>query len=429
MSMILFNGQLLPDEQMNSVLKKLPDFCIQTIEEREIKASRIIRACGILSERIQKGDYNEFLHPLIEQGVFTRRQLEESVLLFTHENLEYKYQIELGSLIQSMEALHPPGQKHIIRRQYRPLGILFHIAAGNAEGLPFYSVIEGLLAGNINILKLPSADDGLSVFLLRELTKLYPDIAPYIAVFDIPSTNPGLLKKLGHMADAIVVWGGDDAVQAVRNLADTQTQIISWGHKLSFAYAAMDAPESEFRKLARHICETSQLLCSSCQGIFLDTKDLSAVKAVGTRFLSYLEEESAQFPKPHLGIRGKISISLYNEELEAAVSHRKVLRGNGVSVILSDDHRLELSYMHRNCWVKPLPRRDIIRALKPYRGHLQTAALLCSVKDMPYLKQLLLKSGVVRITDAERMSAMVSGGTHDGEYPLRRYSRIVEIYE
>lgn len=427
--MILFNGQLLPDEQTEPVLKKLPALCIQTIAEREIKASRIIRACGVLSERIQNGGYDGFLRPLIEQGVFTRQQLEEAVQFFHRDHLEYKYRTELGDLIQNMETLTPPGQKYTIRRQYMPLGILFHIAAGNAEGLPFYSVIEGLLAGNINLLKLPSKDDGLSVFLLQELIKLYPDIAPYISVFDIPSANPRLLKKLGHMADAVVVWGGDDAVRAVRNMADPQTQIISWGHKLSFAYAVPDAPEPEFRMLARHICETSQLLCSSCQGIFLDTEDLSAVKAAGTRFLTYLEEESARYPKPHLGIRGKISISLYNEELEAPASHRKVLRGNGVSVILSDDHKLERSYMYRNCWIKPLPRRDIVSALKPYRNHLQTAGLLCRSQDRPDLTRRLLKSGIVRITDAGGMSAMVTGGTHDGEYPLRRYGRIAEIYE
>lgn len=38
-----------------------------------------------------------------------------------------------------------------------PLGVLFHIAAGNAEALPAYSVAEGLLMGNVNLLKLPAA--------------------------------------------------------------------------------------------------------------------------------------------------------------------------------------------------------------------------------------------------------------------------------
>ena len=43
----------------------------------------------------------------------------------------------------------------------RPLGVLLHIAAGNADGLPAFSVAEGLATGNINILKLPQADNGL----------------------------------------------------------------------------------------------------------------------------------------------------------------------------------------------------------------------------------------------------------------------------
>ena len=60
-----------------------------------------------------------------------------------------------------MRRFVPPYGLEEIREETRPLGVLLHIAAGNAEGLPFFSVVEGLLAGNINILKLPGMDDGV----------------------------------------------------------------------------------------------------------------------------------------------------------------------------------------------------------------------------------------------------------------------------
>ncbi len=420
--MILFNGRILPDKELDGVMEELQDFCIRAVEEQKISAPKVMEACAILSKRIQNGVYDEILRPLLTKGVFTEHQLEEAVAFFSRENLEYKYRTELGGLYGE------PDVQDFCRRRLMPLGILFHIAAGNAEGLPFYSVIEGLLVGNVNILKLPSADDGLSVLLLRELIKITPDLAPYITVFDIPSTNLEMLQMVGKMADAIVVWGGDKAIRAARNLADPGTQMISWGHKLSFAYAVPDAPEEELRRLAAHICATNQLLCSSCQGIFADTEDMEAVERLGRRFLSILEGESGRHPQLHLGIRGKVGISLYNEELEAPVSRRKILRGKGVSVILAQDRTLELSYMFRNCWVKPLPGKEIVKALKPYRGYLQTAGLICPEADRAYLEKQLLKAGVVRITDAGGMSELVAGGAHDGEYPLRRYSRVVEVY-
>lgn len=427
--MILFDGQLMPDKQAEEIIDRLPGFCCQTIENRQELAQTVIEACDILSGKIASGCYDTLLTPLLARGLFTRAQLAEAISFFQREHLEYKYHTELGVLSEHTGPLPAYGTLNAITRRYVPIGILFHIAAGNAEGLPFYSVIEGMLAGNVNILKLPSADDGLSVLLLQELIQIKPVLAPYVTVFDIPSANVRLLKKLGSIADAIVVWGGDEAITAARSLADPATQIISWGHKLSFAYITPDAPSGGLRKLAAHICATNQLLCSSCQGIFVDTGDMAVIRTIGQTFLTHLEEESKNYPPLSIGIRGKNSIALYNEELEAAETHRQVLRGKGVSVLLAPDCRLELSYLFRSCWIKPLPRTAIISALKPYRGYLQTVGLICAENDWNTLSERLIRAGAVRIRHAGNMSEAAPGEAHDGEYSLRRYTRIAELEE
>lgn len=421
--MILFEGKLLSDDKMDEVLDSLWDSCVSAIENRIAIAQLVIAACGRISERIEKGDYDEMIQPLLESGVFIGQQLAEAISMFKQENLQLKYDVELGAL--QAEASE--------RKRLEPLGLLFHIAAGNAEGLPFFSVLEGMLAGNVNILKLPSMDDGLSLRLLYELVTEEPILSPYICVLDVPSTNLAVMKRLGDMADGIVVWGGDEAIRAVRSMADPATQIISWGHKLSFAYATTEmfdgseAHDRELAALAKHICETKQVLCSSCQGIFVDSEDEAFLLAAGERFLKRLEEVSKSYPQEAIGIRGKLSIALYNEELEAKDTGRKILRGEGVSVIVDSKQELTLSYMFKNCWVKPLPRKNIVRALKGKRGYLQTVGLLCAQKEQKELTDLFVKAGVTRIAGSYDMSAMAPGGCHDGEYPLRRYTRIVEV--
>ena len=423
--MILFNGQLYSDTELEYVLAKLEACCLDTIEQRSSMVSDVIDACDALAEKIDVGCYDDIILPLLAEGTFSRQQLEDAVSFFRREHLEFKYQTELGIVSENLTPI--PGVSGVtIERSLAPLGILFHIAAGNAEGLPFYSVIEGLLTGNINLLKLPSADNGLSLLLLQELLKIRPVLAPYIAVFDFPSTDTRLLKTLAGLADAIVIWGGDEAIRAARTLADPATQIISWGHKLSFAYITPDASTEELQTLAAHICSTNQLLCSSCQGIFVDTDDMSVIEAIGEKFLTLLDAEAANYPQNHIGIRGKVSISLYNEELEVGSSGKKVLHGNGVSVLVCPDSSLELSYMFRNCWIKPLPRTNIVKTLKSYRGYLQTVGLICPESERSALTDILSKTGVTRITYGFDMSRTVSGETHDGEYALRRYSRIIE---
>ena len=452
--MILFEGKLLSNDMQDLVLEQLWDSCVAAVSNRESIEERVIEACGKVAEKIRKGVYRQVLEPLLETGVFTNAQLEEAIAFFDKTNLQLKYQTELGVLQDALEkenAERVAGNKtELWKKRLQPLGILFHIAAGNAEGLPFFSVIEGLLAGNVNILKLPSADDGISIMLLHELIKEAPELAPYICVLDVPSTDVIVLKKLADMADAIVVWGGDSAVNAVRSMASPNTQIISWGHKLSFAYVSVEAInrwlhgfdeigdkqlqdenkktiEKQLCDLAHHICQTRQLLCSSCQGVFLDTEDERLIRAFAEKFLHLLEEVNVDYPKESVGVRGKIGISLYNEELESVYTGRSVLRGKGVSVTIAKDSNLVLSFMFKNCWVKPLPREQIISQLKGKKGYLQTVGLICGDIERVELSEFFVKAGLTHIVRPQNMSQMLPGGTHDGEYPLRRYTRIVEL--
>lgn len=420
--MILYNGNILSDDALPTVMDGLWENCMEAIAGRKAVADMakdVIDACATLAERMASGSYDDILESLFEQGLFSKVQFEEAVNIFEKKNLTAKYDTELGVLIQNID--------HISGRSVEPLGILFHIAAGNAEGLPFFSVIEGLMSGNVNILKLPSADDGISIMLLHELVQICPYLASYVCVVDVPSTDMVIMKRLADMADAVVVWGGDEAVKAVRTMVDVKTQVISWGHKLSFAYATREATDEELRQLAEHICVTRQVLCNSCQGIFVDTEDEQTVTDMAMRFLRILEEVSRDYPKESIGVRGKVSISLYNEELESYDTGKKVLRGNGVSVIVSMDNTLELSYMFKNCWVKPLPRTHIIKVLKGNKGHLQTVGLLCGERKRKELADLFTKTGVTHITRADGMSRAPIGMAHDGEYPLRRYTKIVEV--
>ena len=60
------------------------------------------------------------------------------------------------------------------------------------------------------------------------------------------------------------------------------------------------------------------------------------------------------------------------------------------------------------------------------------AYLTAYVADMPpeeraELTALLARAGLTRITAAGTMSAPFPGEGHDGEYPLRRYVRVVDI--
>jgi hypothetical protein len=421
--MILYQGKIYDDEMQNQLIKTLKNDCYQTINHKEeLKMMDTINACDKLSKKVKAGEFDKIIIPLLDEFDIPYDYFIESIPMFEKESLLKKCEIELGK-----DYLHLSDLDEFNKREIYPLGILFHIAAGNVDVLPAYSVIEGLLTGNVNILKLPSGDRGMSVKLLSELINIEPKLKDYIYVFDVPSTETETLSILADISDAVIVWGGDVAVKAARSMASVNTKIIEWGHKLSFAYATLDASDDDLKSLAGHIAMTNQVLCSSCQGIFLDSNDMEEVKTFGKRFFDILIEESKNFKPLSLGMRGKNTIEIYNEKLERHQTGHTIYDEKGMSVIVSDDHQLELSILFRNVWIKPLPRDMIVDYIKPHKNHLQTASLLCAHKDLSILSDTLARAGLTRITRPEDMSKMIVGQSHDGKYPLREYTRIVEL--
>ena len=419
--MILMHGEVIDSNVEQKYLTGLYEKCAKTLTAKEpITTECVIAACDKLYQTAMQGAYDDIALPLLRMANLSYERFQTLARLFSKEELEYKCKTELGEWYVDLPAL----KTGTVRKRY-PLGILFHIAAGNVDGLPAYSVIEGLLAGNINILKLPTGDNGLSVRLLSELIRFEPKLKDYIYVFDVPSAETETLRVLAELADAVVVWGGDEAVAAARQLAGVNTKIIPWGHKLSFAYVTEQADEAALYGLARHICETNQVLCSSCQGIFLDTENQEVQERFGERFFELLKQANEELGKADIGMRGKNTLRLYTDSLEVS-DGRRVLQEEGISVVIREDRELELSYLFRNVWVKRLPRQEIVEKLKRHKGHLQTCGLLCGSEEKAELADLLGTAGVVRITGSD-MSRMIPGEAHDGTYPLRDYSRIVEV--
>lgn len=428
--MILYHGEIREEKEQSQIIGHLKEDLYRTLEEgTTLEKEKVIAACDTLCQRVLAGEYDDILLPFLQSFDISRERFLSMARLFSKESLTYKCRMELAGMKDKTVLSGTEEEKiaEIVRKRYS-LGILLHIAAGNVDGLPAYSVIEGLLAGNINILKLPSGDSGLSIRLLSELIQIEPALRDYIYVFDVPSTETETLKILADYSDGVVVWGGDSAIAAARSLADITTKIISWGHKLSFAYVSGEPSEKELHALARHICETNQVLCSSCQGIYLDTDSEEEQKQFAQHFFEILKEENRRMGPVDFGMRAKNAIWIYNEQLNRHQSGRTIYAGEGVSVICEPDNELELSALFRNVWVKCLPREEIISTLKPCKNHLQTAGLLCKGKKRyEEIAELLARAGIVRIARAGNMSRTVSGEAHDGTYPLREYSRIVEV--
>ncbi|MDL2218667.1 hypothetical protein LJC27_08450 [Christensenellaceae bacterium OttesenSCG-928-M15] len=385
----------------------------------------VINACNRLSVRLTQGEFDEYIENADADPLFYA-QLQEAKTLLGRPYLEEKLKRELRYPLYEKQAYSPPGYEGTVFEQTLPLGVILHIPASNAHGLSAVGVIEALLCGNINLVKLSSEGDSLSVLLLEELVKTEPALKEYIYLFPIPSSNEQAVSRMMSLADGIAVWGGDDTIHAIRRLAPPPVRLIEWGHKLGFAYAAQEVDNTALYALSKSIAMSNGLLCSSCQGIYVNAHDIGDLEAFARRFLPIFEKACKDVPlRLNNTVQAQATLLRYNEKLRAQLAGDLFLEGEGCGVRVMRDHALMLSPPYRNIWIKALKKEDILAALHAYHGHLQTAAVLAGEKESPEIEALLLRAGVVQIVDPRQAFGGYSGMPHDGEYALNRYTKRV----
>jgi len=223
--MIFAGGKILPDTELNPVLGCLEEETAQTLSGPPLETETVLNALDALVRELDSGALDPLIAQFAPPGA--REELDRVRPQIGRAALEARLELELGGL---------SGPRPFGRSEVRPLGVLLHAAPGNMAGLPVFTAVEGLLTGNVNLVKLPHGDKGLSLAIFQKLTKLEPKLAPWLYAFDLSSKSSGAIQALAALADGIVTWGGDGAISAMRSMAPPGCRLIEWGHRLSFAY-------------------------------------------------------------------------------------------------------------------------------------------------------------------------------------------------
>ncbi|MGW2648388.1 acyl-CoA reductase [Streptomyces sp. NPDC001393] len=429
----LWQGEFVDDAEAGRRLAELPELTGRVVA-RPLPTDVVIGACATVSAELT--DPASALHarlaahlPADEAGAV----LGELAAALTRQALERKLRRELGGL--RPERLTRPDARRTVYEAWAPVGLLVHIAPGNAATVAPLSVVEGLLAGNLNVLKTSGSDTPLAVELLAALCAADPTglIGERVVALRFPSSRREWLRALCGQADAIAVWGGEDAVRSVSDLAPPGCRVVEWGHRISFAYLTRDAAAdvATLDALAEDVCRLEQQACSSPQVVYLDTEDGAEVFAFAETFAERLAKVSDARRAPLPGTAEQAEITTV-EQLARLEQHlgltRVISAGDGTWRVLADTRpALTASPLHRSVWVKPLPRRAVTATLRPMRRYLQTAAIGGPPADVAELSRAVLAAGVTRVTPVGSMLEGYEGEPHDGVYALQRYSRRVSV--
>ncbi|MFD4245329.1 acyl-CoA reductase [Streptomyces sp. NPDC058525] len=434
-----WQGAFIGDGEAGRRLADLPA-AVEAALAEGLETETVLAACDALAAALCDPAHpvHARLAPHLPEGEDPAVLAELGGLLGRRE-LTRKLRRELGGATPGR--LNRADPRETVYEAWAPVGMVAHIAPGNAATVAPLSIVEGLLAGNVNVLKTSGADTLLTQHLMAELAALDPSgaLAARIVVLRFPSSRQEWLRLMCAPADAVAVWGGEGAVEGVAAHVPAGCRLVEWGHRISFAYLTGDAwsDAGTLDALADDVCLHEQQACSSPQVVYLDTEDEAEVFAFAGRFAAVLAARPPAVAAAASGGAGEPdpaeAAELTTTELMARLEEhlglsRVFAAPDGSWRVMADTRSpLTASPLHRSVWVKPLPRERLVATLRPMRRYLQTAGIAGSTTDIAELSHTALAAGVTRVTPVGAMLDSYTGEPHDGVYALQRYSRRVSV--
>ncbi len=236
---------VLSDEQMAALAAR-----VREAGRRHLKLLPITRIVDIVDRAVARlldrdDPYRrkaETLLPLITgyDGEMVRLGLTEYLKTFRKPQLT-KFLAEDFANPQILDDFQPMA-KGGFARAFGP-DVLVHIWAGNVPGLPLWSLISGLLVKAGNIGKVPSAEPLFAGWFAHLLVEIEPALADCFAIVWWQGGDTARESALFKEADVILAYGGNDALEAIRNRTPVTTRYLAYGHKISFGMisrAALD---------------------------------------------------------------------------------------------------------------------------------------------------------------------------------------------
>ncbi len=310
-----------------------------------------------------------------------------------------------------------------------PLGLLIHVTPNNSPILGVLGVIEGLLSGNVNILKLARKDGQFAAIFFHELCRLddLQILKNYLYIGRIPSTDRNYMRDIFSIADGISAWGSEESLKNIRELAPQSSRVIEWGHKISFSYVSKLSLDDEdlYSSLAQEICQNEQMACSSPQCVFIEDASLEMLKNFAFNLSIALEKISPQFAiiKPDTAAQAEITVVSELVRLNSILGKGELItsKGNEWRLFIDLQPSLNASPLFRSLWIKPMPRNKIVSHLRPLKNYLQTAGLWAQSNEIEAISKDLFLSGVQRVRKLGEMTDSYLGEPHDGVFALQRY--------
>lgn len=316
--------------------------------------------------------------------------------------------------------------------------LLVHVWAGNVPALPLWSFVSGLLVKAGSIGKISSAEPIFATVFARLLAEIEPRWANCFAVVWWPNESD-LASTTFALADLVLAYGGNPALQAMQAHVPVTTRFLPHGHKMSFGMIAAEALSVQkgpyvAMQAALDIVRFDQQGCYSPHMFYVQKGAQISPYEFAQQLSHALASLQHKMPRRALSLEEAAQINAWREmyELKALVDMTHKLLGNETiqSIVVFSERPLPLSPSPLNRCIVVVAvdtLKEVADLIAPERDYLQTVGLAAAPETLLELGDCLGRAGVTRICALGAMTSPAAGWHHDGRFSLLDLVRMVDI--
>ena len=327
-------------------------------------------------------------------------------------------------------------------RKVRASGPLltFHVGAGTVPGVSVTSMIRALLVKSAVLLKPGLGDVVLPVLFAEALAEEAPELSDAMAVTYWPGDSSPMEDLALQRAEAVVAYGGDEAIMSLRARTSVTARFIAYHHRLSVGLVGRGVLTAEraprvARMAARAVSVFDQRGCVSPHAIYVEEGGAVDPGEWAALLASAMADLEVELPSGHLTASEASAVHQVRgsaELREASGSGVRVFRADESlwTVILEDEMGFAPSCLNRVVSVFPTPDLcGVSDSLGEVGRHLQTVALEGAEDRLPRLAEALCRAGATRVTSFEKAPWPAPWWHHDGASVLAGLLRWIDLEE
>jgi hypothetical protein len=312
-------------------------------------------------------------------------------------NLTHLIERELPNpvALERFTAIYPRKSLRIL-----PKGVVCHWTSGNVPLLGMFSWAVSTVLGNRNVVRLSTRTADIMTPLLRRLATVSAAgkvLAGETSVLQFEHSDTAMQEAMSRLADVRVVWGGAEAVAAIRALpSDWECETIVLGPRMSLAVVdPQAATDSAIGRLITDVIYFDQLACSSPQWVFVKGRPGErSFDTVVEWMAREFEKQSHQFPRRILGFDETYRIQLDRARvlLEGGTLRRDPTTQWTMAIVDAPQARVACS----NRFIQVVPFTDTDEVVAHLPRNVQTVVTLLGERELGYFSEEAARRGVCR---------------------------------